>query len=118
MCYDITLHHQIDLRSFISYFHIIRIKLFFLFLFLDLTTIAHTCNLSLSPPVNKIGAYVVCYILGEFFHLPVLSQLCLTHVQSLLTVDSALALVPFAEAINCPLLKELSVAYLKIHHTP
>ena len=68
--------------------------------------------------MNKIGAYVVCYILGEFFHLPILSQLCLTHVQSLLTVDSALALVPFAEAINCPLLKELLVAYLKIHHTP
>jgi hypothetical protein len=68
--------------------------------------------------VNKIGAYVVCYILGEFFHLLPLSQLCLTHVQSLLTVDSALSLVPFAEAINCPPLREISVAFLKIHHTP
>ena len=81
-------------------------------------TLTHSHTHTHTQTVNKIGAYVVCFILGEFFHLPSLSQLCLAHIQSLLTVNSALVLVPFAEAINCPLLREVSVAYLKIHHTP
>ena len=76
-----------------------------------------TCHFC-THAVNKVGAYVGCFILAEFFNLPCLSQLCLAHIQSVLVVESALSLVRFAETVGSPLLHQLAVEFLKLHHKP
>ncbi len=65
-------------------------------------------------PGTTLACCVCCYVLAEAFHLPSLSQTCLGQVPGLLTVDSALPLVQFAEGVGSSPLRTICMEYLEM----
>ena len=69
----------------------------------------------LCPPGTAVLALVSCFVLAECFKMATLSADCLIALPPLLSADSALCLVKYAEYVNSVQLRETCLQFLQSH---
>ncbi len=67
---------------------------------------------SFGPGSCQCGAFLLCFVLAEWFQVPSLAQSCISLLPAHLTMESAKQVLHFSKAINSQPLEHMCCTYM------